>query len=61
MKKIVEEAIARSREDKRNTKTKPPATSGNLRGTDEKELEAVLSSLKTTIRVIGCGGAGTNN
>jgi len=60
MKKIVEEALARSREEKKNTKAKPSTASGNVRGTDEKELEALLSSLKTTIRVIGCGGAGTN-
>ena len=60
MKKIVEEALARSREEKKNTKVKPSTASGNVRGTDEKELEALLSSLKTTIRVIGCGGAGTN-
>ena len=59
MKKIVEEAIARSREEK-NVKPKPPVKSGNVKGTDEKELEALLSSLKTTIRVVGCGGAGTN-
>jgi cell division protein FtsZ len=30
------------------------------RGIKDKELEEVLASLTTTIKVIGCGGAGTN-
>jgi cell division protein FtsZ len=30
------------------------------RGIKDKELEEVLASLTTTIKVVGCGGAGTN-
>ncbi|MEM2200041.1 MAG: cell division protein FtsZ, partial [Thermoplasmata archaeon] len=33
----------------------------NLNRTDEdKELEEILKSLKTVIRIIGCGGGGSN-
>ena len=63
MKKLVEEAIARSKEENRRNnvpRRNNPSPSKPSVGTDEKELEAVLSSLKTVIRVVGCGGAGTN-
>ncbi len=35
----------------------PPARGG---GNDDAELEAVLASLKTNIKVVGCGGGGSN-
>ncbi len=66
MKKIIEEAISRSNKEKSSkekVKSRDPVInrqSRNIRGTDEKELEAVLSTLTTTIRVVGVGGAGTN-
>ena len=41
-------------ESKRATEAPPPASS------DDIELEAVLASLKTNIKVVGCGGGGCN-
>ncbi|MCD6237456.1 MAG: cell division protein FtsZ [Thermoplasmata archaeon] len=63
MKKIIEEAISRNNSEGKTKKAMPKVNSSpkkTIRGTDRKELEELLSSLTTTIRVIGCGGAGTN-
>lgn len=72
MKRIVEEVMAE--QDKVNTseKTSKRRSSPNQKRTGDfsndsyvnnainKELEEVLKGLTTTIKVIGCGGAGTN-
>jgi len=74
MKKIVEDAIAaennKKKNDVNNSKknneiVKTPiknetTTKIKVAGIDNKELEEVLAGLTTTIKVIGCGGAGTN-
>jgi cell division protein FtsZ len=62
MKKIVEDAVSRINENrkvKKNTKDTIPSVQ-KQKYADDKELEEVLESLTTTIRVVGCGGAGTN-
>lgn len=54
MKSIVEEVLSRF-----GTDEEPPVA--EFRGSsDDAELERVLASLKTNIRIIGCGGAGSN-
>lgn len=65
MKKIVEEVIANEKKNKKKSKKKDTLKNSFTRSTLErsmadKELEEVLSSLTTTIKVVGCGGAGTN-
>ncbi|HDN95868.1 MAG TPA: cell division protein FtsZ, partial [Thermoplasmatales archaeon] len=57
MKKIVEEAIARAGNNETVTLSEE-----DLREMEErnKELEEVLAGLTTNIKVVGCGGAGTN-
>ena len=67
MKKIIEEVIANEKnkkEKKSNNKKdtlKNSLTRSSINRTEtDKELEDVLSGLTTTIKVIGCGGAGTN-
>jgi len=74
MKKIIEEVIANEKNKKKNTKKivnkknskKTDVLEGSLtrstisRSSIDKELEEVLSGLTTTIKVVGCGGAGTN-
>ena len=67
MKKIIEEVIANEKnkkEKKSNNKKdtlKNSLTRSSINRTQtDKELEDVLSGLTTTIKVIGCGGAGTN-
>jgi len=72
MRKIVEDAIAaNNKNNKKNSEKKvvknekKPATENlhkkmKIAGIDNNELEDVLAGLTTTIKVIGCGGAGTN-
>ena len=49
------------RKKKKNNTLNPSLTRDtNIRNMVDKELEAVLSSLTTIIKVVGCGGAGTN-
>lgn len=74
MKKIVEEVVAKEKKKNKNKskkKTKSKSKKKDTlkesltrktvdRGMKDKELEEVLSDLTTNIKVIGCGGAGTN-
>lgn len=75
MKKIVEDVIAAENDKKENNAKKskkdvkkvieksiPVEKQKNIKiaGVNNKELEEVLAGLTTTIKVIGCGGAGTN-
>ena len=68
MKKIIEEVV-KSEKSKRNNKKNlveksvagdDPLNNSLTRGVEDRELEKVLANLTTTIKVIGCGGAGTN-
>ncbi len=71
MKKIVEEVMAEqnNKNTSKKTSTRPANTQKqNKNSNDEsytrsainQELEEVLKGLTTTIKVVGCGGAGTN-
>ena len=68
MKKIIEEVVANENKAKMERKLnkkkdhlKDTLTRSTIsRSIKDKELEEVLESLTTTIKVIGCGGAGTN-
>ena len=69
MKKIVEEVVANEKKAKKGgkkpNKKKNPLNNSLTRDTinrsvKDRELEEVLSGLTTTIKVVGCGGAGTN-
>ena len=64
MKKIIEDAVANASKEDKNTTAKSVKTniSNNMKiaGIDNSELENVLLGLTTTIKVVGCGGAGTN-
>ena len=71
MKKIVEEVMAEqnNKNTSKKTSTRPANTkkqnknSNNesyTRSAINQELEEVLKGLTTTIKVVGCGGAGTN-
>jgi len=73
MRKIIEEVVAnekKGKKDEKVTKKSNTQKKDNLkdsftrqtisRGIQDRELEEVLSGLTTTIKVIGCGGAGTN-
>jgi cell division protein FtsZ len=68
MKKIIEEVV-KTEKNKRMSKKNPvkktdaganPLNNSLTRGVEDRELEKVLANLTTTIKVVGCGGAGTN-
>jgi len=67
MKKIIEEVIASEKNNKSVKKSGQKAAPKKnelkdslTRNVADRELEEVLAGLTTTIKVIGCGGAGTN-
>jgi len=67
MKKIIDEVIANEKNkkekklnNKKDTLNNSLTRSSINRTATDKDLEEVLSGLTTTIKVIGCGGAGTN-
>ena len=64
MKKIIEDVVANEKKNKKggkkSKKQKDAIKNSLTRSIKDKELEEVLSGLTTTIKVVGCGGAGTN-
>jgi len=71
MRKIVEEVMAEENNKNTSKKTSAHPTHDQNPGKDStdnsytksainRELEEVLKGLTTTIKVVGCGGAGTN-
>jgi cell division protein FtsZ len=74
MKKIIEDVVAAEQakdqineqiqegEEKRNPAMRATKREGTMKiaGVNDEDLEKVLESLTTTIKVVGCGGAGTN-
>jgi cell division protein FtsZ len=70
MRKIIEEVVANEKNKKKTKKVKSQNKKDVMensltrdtisRGVDNSELERVLAGLTTTIKVVGCGGAGTN-
>jgi len=61
MKSLIKEALARAEVRATPTPTHTPEGSDIVMETQEdKELEEVLKSLKTNIKIVGCGGAGSN-
>jgi len=61
MKKIIEDVVANEKNNKKKKKVKNDVLKNSLtRGVDNRELEEILKGLTTTIKVVGCGGAGTN-
>jgi cell division protein FtsZ len=73
MKKIIEDVVAAEQvkdqvneqikeEEKKNLGLRTTKREGSLKvaGVNDEDLEQVLESLTTTIKVVGCGGAGTN-
>lgn len=61
MKDIIREAVARAEETGRGTQAVQVMPNHQAHATnDNQDLERVLHSLITKIKVFGCGGAGTN-
>jgi cell division protein FtsZ len=57
MRPLAQEILAHLPQEGRRS---PAAESSPPPSTDDAELEAVLASLKTNIKVVGCGGGGCN-
>ncbi|MGC2290207.1 MAG: cell division protein FtsZ [Thermoplasmata archaeon] len=55
MRPLAQEILSHLPADKKSGPSSPPPPSS-----DDAELEAVLASLKTNIKVVGCGGGGCN-
>jgi cell division protein FtsZ len=72
MRKIIEDVVAAEQakdqvcdqieEEKKNPGLRATKREGTMKiaGVKDEDLEKVLDSLTTTIKVVGCGGAGTN-
>ena len=64
MRKIIEEVVTNEKKANKKATTSNKKNDGLketlTRNVVDRELEEVLSSLTTTIKVVGCGGAGTN-
>jgi cell division protein FtsZ len=56
---IVQEAISKASSNSRSAAVKPTGYPGRATDTDE-ELRRIVEGIKTSIRVVGCGGAGSN-
>ncbi|HTY52762.1 MAG TPA: hypothetical protein VMB35_06165, partial [Methanomicrobiales archaeon] len=61
MKSVIDEALSGGQEEQKvMAAPAQPPVAPVVAPQDEKELEEVLSQLKTEIAVIGCGGSGSN-
>ena len=66
MRKIIEEVVANENKKNKGKKVKNSGKKTDIlkdshtRGVNNRELEKVLAGLTTTIKVVGCGGAGVN-
>jgi cell division protein FtsZ len=60
MRKMVEDVIATTENTSAQQNEKTTKTTMKVAGAQDEELEEVLKSLTTTIKVVGCGGGGTN-
>ncbi len=72
MKKLVEDVVSKEKnkdttkksikrsQKKTNSTGGDPMDDSYTKGATNRELEEVLAGLTTTIKVVGCGGAGTN-
>jgi cell division protein FtsZ len=62
VKSIVDSALARERAAMPSARdySQAPAIDGNEDAGTDNELEAMLSQLRTKIKVVGCGGGGSN-
>ena len=66
MRKIIEEVVANENKKNKGKKVKnfgkktDVLKDSHTRGVNNRELEKVLAGLTTTIKVVGCGGAGVN-
>ncbi|HEY1198419.1 MAG TPA: cell division protein FtsZ, partial [Thermoplasmata archaeon] len=59
MKSIIQEAIAKHQENQALVEEKKP-TAPSYASQDDAELTKLAETLKVNIRIVGCGGGGSN-
>ncbi len=59
MKSIIQEAIAKHQENQSLVEEKAPAPPAYVNA-DDAELAKLAETLKVNIRIVGCGGGGSN-
>src|ERR1700739_2935845 len=59
MKSIIQEAIAKHQENQALVEEKKPAAPAYVNA-DDAELAKLAETLKVNIRIVGCGGGGSN-
>ncbi|MGQ0797533.1 MAG: cell division protein FtsZ [Methanobacteriota archaeon] len=61
VKSILSEALARHQEEvKEQEKTAPPKAAKPSKNADDAEIEKIVESINVSIKIIGCGGGGSN-
>ena len=61
VKSILNEALARHQEEvKEQEKTTPPKAAKPSKNADDAEIEKIVESINVSIKIIGCGGGGSN-
>jgi cell division protein FtsZ len=61
MKSILNEALARHQEEtKEQEKTAPAKAAKPAKNADDDEIEKIVESINVSIKIIGCGGGGSN-
>ena len=60
MKSIVDTALSRHEEEKKREEELPEETVAPVPMGEDKELEEIVKSLHVSIKILGCGGGGSN-
>ncbi|HKZ98960.1 MAG TPA: cell division protein FtsZ [Thermoplasmata archaeon] len=61
MKSILNEALARHQEEtKEQEKTAPAKAAKPAKNADDDEIEKIVESINVSIKIVGCGGGGSN-
>jgi cell division protein FtsZ len=61
VKSILNEALARHQEEvKEQEKAAAPPKSAKTKNSDDEEIEKIVESINVSIKIIGCGGGGSN-
>ncbi|EQD70145.1 hypothetical protein B1B_05160, partial [mine drainage metagenome] len=60
MKSIIQEAIAKHQENQTLVDDRPKPTNPSYVSADDAELAKLADTLRVNIRIVGCGGGGSN-
>ncbi len=60
MKSILNEALARHQDSKEQEARTPSAKTEPKKNADDAEIEKIVESINVSIKIVGCGGSGSN-